>query len=123
MELVTNYGSMIVEIYAGKVPKTAENFIELCEKKYYKGTNFHRLIKNFMVNGLLDSYFPNRFKVETQTVLAVAANPISEASSTMSFIRQSRIWAEVCFPWLTVVLILMAPNCKSYHILTLLIVS
>jgi cyclophilin family peptidyl-prolyl cis-trans isomerase len=47
--VIEDYGSMIIEVYSEKVPKTAENFIELCEKKYYNDTIFHRLIKDFMV--------------------------------------------------------------------------
>jgi len=47
--LLTNYGPIAIVIEADRVPKTAENFLELCENGYYKGTKFHRLIKNFMV--------------------------------------------------------------------------
>ena len=49
--VVTNLGSIEFEIYCGKAPKTAENFLELCERKYYNNTVFHRLIKDFMVQG------------------------------------------------------------------------
>jgi len=33
------------------VPKTAENFLELCESGYYTNTKFHRLIPGFMIQG------------------------------------------------------------------------
>lgn len=49
VEIITNYGAFVVEVHCDKVPKTGENFIELCEKKYYKNVKFHRLIKGFMV--------------------------------------------------------------------------
>lgn len=49
MQLLTNKGPLAVEIQCDKVPKTGENFLELCENGYYKGTKFHRLISNFMV--------------------------------------------------------------------------
>eukprot|EP00347_Sterkiella_histriomuscorum_P002172 403369189 len=51
VSLVTNYGTMIIEIHCDRVPKTGENFLELCENKYFKGTKFHRLIKGFMIQG------------------------------------------------------------------------
>ena len=41
----------MVLIHADRVTKTAENFLELCESKYYEGTKFHRLIPGFMVQG------------------------------------------------------------------------
>ncbi|TNV79970.1 hypothetical protein FGO68_gene2856 [Halteria grandinella] len=49
--LLTNYGPIQVEIECDRVPKTGENFIELCENGYYKNVKFHRLIKGFMVQG------------------------------------------------------------------------
>jgi len=47
---------MIFELFDKKVPKTTENFKCLCtgEKSselHYKGNIFHRIIKNFMVQG------------------------------------------------------------------------
>lgn len=47
--LVTNLGEIQLLIHANFVPKTAENFLELCEKGYYNKTKFHRLVKDFMV--------------------------------------------------------------------------
>ena len=49
MEIITNFGSLNVELYSDFTPKTCENFIELCEKKYYNDTNFHRFVKDFCV--------------------------------------------------------------------------
>lgn len=37
-----------IELYKNVVPKTADNFLELCKTKY-KDTIFHRNIKNFMI--------------------------------------------------------------------------
>ena len=49
--LLTNQGAIQITVHCDKVPKTAENFLELCESKYYEGTKFHRLIPGFMVQG------------------------------------------------------------------------
>lgn len=51
VQIVTSLGAMNIELFANFVPKTCENFIELCERKYYNNTKFHRLIPNFMVQG------------------------------------------------------------------------
>lgn len=47
----TNLGSLMIQIDCNLVPKTGENFLELCEFEYYNKTVFHRLIPNFMIQG------------------------------------------------------------------------
>lgn len=47
----TSEGTMILEIYADKVPETAKNFVELSKAGNYDGVTFHRVIKDFMIQG------------------------------------------------------------------------
>lgn len=47
----TNHGTMEIELYEDKAPLTAGNFIKLAEKGYYDGIIFHRVIKDFMIQG------------------------------------------------------------------------
>jgi peptidyl-prolyl cis-trans isomerase-like 1 len=47
----TNKGTFELELYAKETPKTVENFITLSAKGYYNGLTFHRVIKDFMIQG------------------------------------------------------------------------
>jgi len=47
----TDKGTIRVELFADKTPKTVENFETLCDKKFYDGLSFHRVIKDFMIQG------------------------------------------------------------------------
>ena len=49
--LETNQGDIEIKLYPDIAPKTCENFIGLIEKGYYDGIIFHRVIKNFMIQG------------------------------------------------------------------------
>lgn len=51
MELHTTIGSFEVELYTDHAPKTCKNFIELSKRGYYNGTPFHRVIRDFMIQG------------------------------------------------------------------------
>lgn len=45
----TNLGTIEIELFEDKAPKTTTNFITLAEKGFYNGLKFHRVIPNFMI--------------------------------------------------------------------------
>jgi len=47
----TDKGTIRVELFDDKAPKTVENFETLCGKEYYDGLKFHRVIDDFMIQG------------------------------------------------------------------------
>jgi cyclophilin family peptidyl-prolyl cis-trans isomerase len=47
----TNKGTIRVELLEEDAPKTTENFITLAQRGYYDGIIFHRVIKDFMIQG------------------------------------------------------------------------
>ena len=47
----TKLGTIRFELLESEAPKTTENFITLAQKGYYNGIIFHRVIKNFMIQG------------------------------------------------------------------------
>ncbi len=49
--LETNQGNIELELFPEVAPKAVKNFIELSKKGYYDGIIFHRVIKNFMIQG------------------------------------------------------------------------
>ena len=51
VKFVTSEGDFVVELYPAKAPKTVENFLQYVKDKHYDGTIFHRVIKDFMIQG------------------------------------------------------------------------
>jgi len=49
--LKTSVGDIDIELWSKECPKTCRNFIQLCLEGYYDGTIFHRLVKDFIVQG------------------------------------------------------------------------
>ncbi|WP_225750550.1 bifunctional Cof-type HAD-IIB family hydrolase/peptidylprolyl isomerase [Streptococcus sp. Marseille-Q4154] len=47
----TNHGDMRVKLFPDHAPKTVANFIALSKDGYYDGVIFHRIIKDFMIQG------------------------------------------------------------------------
>lgn len=47
----TNYGTMKIRLFPSEAPKTVENFTTLILSGYYDGVTFHRVIKDFMIQG------------------------------------------------------------------------
>lgn len=50
LKISTEYGDMMVLLY-DETPLHRDNFIKLAEQGFYNGTIFHRVIKNFMIQG------------------------------------------------------------------------
>ncbi len=50
VEIVTGYGNLYVWLY-DDTPKHKENFLKLAREGFYNQTKFHRIIKDFMIQG------------------------------------------------------------------------
>ncbi len=48
---VENYGEIKLELYGDIAPVTVENFVKLAKSGFYDGLTFHRIIKDFMIQG------------------------------------------------------------------------
>lgn len=51
IKLTTNHGVIGLELNEEKAPKTVANFLAYVEAGHYNNTVFHRVIKNFMIQG------------------------------------------------------------------------
>jgi cyclophilin family peptidyl-prolyl cis-trans isomerase len=51
VDLKTNLGTVRLELYPAKAPKTVENFLQYVKDGHFNGTIFHRVIDNFMIQG------------------------------------------------------------------------
>ena len=47
----TDKGVIRIELFDDKTPNTVANFEKLCEKNFYDGLTFHRVIPDFMIQG------------------------------------------------------------------------
>src|SRR5689334_367847 len=47
----TNLGDITIELFDEDAPKTVQNFKDLAAKGCYDGLSFHRIIKDFMIQG------------------------------------------------------------------------
>jgi cyclophilin family peptidyl-prolyl cis-trans isomerase len=51
VDLKTSLGTIRIELYPAKAPKTVANFLQYVKEGHYNGVIFHRVIPNFMIQG------------------------------------------------------------------------
>ena len=51
VEITTEHGKIVVELFENEAPNTVANFISLVKKGFYDGLTFHRVLPNFMAQG------------------------------------------------------------------------
>jgi cyclophilin family peptidyl-prolyl cis-trans isomerase len=51
MTMTTNHGPIVFEMFEADAPKTVENFRKLSADGFYDGLSFHRIIRDFMIQG------------------------------------------------------------------------
>jgi peptidyl-prolyl cis-trans isomerase B (cyclophilin B) len=51
MTMTTNHGPIVFEMFDADAPKTVDNFRKLSNDGYYDGLSFHRIIRDFMIQG------------------------------------------------------------------------
>ena len=51
VEMKTSMGTVVIELYQDKAPKSVANFLQYVKDGFYNGTIFHRVIDGFMIQG------------------------------------------------------------------------
>ncbi len=51
VEMKTTLGAIKIKLFPEQAPKTVENFLTHAKNGYYEGIIFHRVIKDFMIQG------------------------------------------------------------------------
>ena len=86
IKLTTNHGVISLELNAEKAPKTVANFLAYVEAGHYDNTIFHRVIKNFMIQG--GGFEPNMNQKPCQAPIEnEAANGLKNKRGSIAMAR------------------------------------
>ena len=88
VQLTTNHGIITLALNEEKAPKTVANFKSYVEAGHYNGTIFHRVIKNFMIQG--GGMEPSMNQKATQAPIEnEAANGLKNKRGSIAMARTS----------------------------------
>jgi len=88
VKMETSKGTMVIELYPDKAPKSVANFLNYVKSGTYDGTIFHRVIKDFMNQG--GGFTPDYEKVETNDPITNEAdNGLKNLEFTVAMARTS----------------------------------
>lgn len=88
VEIRTSLGTIVLELYPDKAPRTVENFLGYVREGHYAGTLFHRVIPGFMIQG--GGYDKTlKEKPEKGPIRNEAANGLRNETGTIAMARTS----------------------------------
>jgi len=86
VKLTTSMGDITLELYPDKAPATVKNFLQYVDDGFYKGTIFHRVIRNFMIQG--GGFDAKMSKKSTRAAVKnEAANGLKNSRGTIAMAR------------------------------------
>jgi peptidyl-prolyl cis-trans isomerase A (cyclophilin A)/peptidyl-prolyl cis-trans isomerase B (cyclophilin B) len=77
VEFDTTAGKIKMELYPDAAPKTVANFLDYVKAKHYDGTQFHRVIPGFMIQG--GGFTPDFMQKPTKPAIAIESEQSSKA--------------------------------------------
>jgi peptidyl-prolyl cis-trans isomerase B (cyclophilin B) len=88
VEMKTNHGTIVLELYADKAPETVANFVQYAKDGFYNGTIFHRVIPGFMIQG--GGFEPGMQQKQTRAPIKNEAdNGLKNDAGTIAMARTS----------------------------------
>jgi cyclophilin family peptidyl-prolyl cis-trans isomerase len=82
----TNKGKIILELNAEKAPISVKNFLKYVNNEFYNGTVFHRVIKEFMIQG--GGFMPSGEQKETlESIMLESNNGLKNLKGTVAMAR------------------------------------
>ncbi len=88
VSLQTNKGVIVLELYPDQAPKSVENFLAYVDNGFYNGTVFHRVIKDFMIQG--GGFGQDMKQKDTRpSVVIEADNGLKNERGTLAMARTS----------------------------------
>jgi peptidyl-prolyl cis-trans isomerase B (cyclophilin B) len=88
IKLTTNKGNIVIKLFEDKAPETVKNFINYTTSGSYNGTIFHRVIKDFMIQG--GGMLPDMTQITSNApVVNEANNDLSNKKGTVAMARTS----------------------------------
>lgn len=86
IKFTTNFGTITLQLFADKAPKTVANFEQYVRDGHYDGTAFHRVINGFMIQG--GGFAPGMIQKPTRdTIENEAGNGLSNKAYTVAMAR------------------------------------
>lgn len=87
VELATERGSMIVELYAERAPVSVANFISLVNNHHYDGLIFHRVISGFMIQTGGFTFDMTPREPGTDNIVNESTNGLTNKRGTLAMAR------------------------------------
>lgn len=81
----TSMGTIQIDLYESKAPKTVQNFLNYVDDKFYDGTIFHRVINGFMIQG--GGMTPDMKEKKTQKPIKHEGVTLSNDTGTIAMAR------------------------------------
>ena len=88
VDVRTSAGTIRLELYPAKAPKTVENFLQYVRDGHYEGTIFHRVIPGFMIQG--GGMTPNMAQKKTRAPVPIESkNGLKNEVGSLAMARTS----------------------------------